>query len=324
MKHDLYPIIIENLKNIYGLKDETEGYLYKYLYIRASINYNKKKISETELFNFIIEELNLTVFDERKDLTSNYLMYKEEKHYIFNTGLEFYDNFLFRAELEDSIDLKEEQEKVFGKGYQKAYKYRKLVDYRTHQKYCRLLVLNDMFGANPIHSEGIEGFEVNDSHNPMKRSLEEQLEVAMNVSKHGNSNTTSYITEEELEDYLVENLDLIEKGLMLVKRQFSISGGFIDILAKDSKGNMCIIEIKISEDKNIVWQSLHYPNEIKKEYNSNVRMITVAPEYSTPIYNALKSIGNVEMFSYTIGVSNSEISKLTLMKTRMPKEKRSL
>lgn len=40
-----------------------------------------------------------------------------------------------------------------------------------------------------------------------------------------------------------------------------------------------------------MWQSAYYPSC----FNEDVRMITIAPNYSNRIYNALKNINNVEM-----------------------------
>src|SRR4051794_26008393 len=57
--------------------------------------------------------------------------------------------------------------------------------------------------------------------------------------------------EKVYEDFLVENLSLIEPGLRLVKRQFHLpntygSRGFVDLLCRDSAGNHVVVEIKRS------------------------------------------------------------------------------
>lgn len=127
--------------------------------------------------------------------------------------------------------------------------------------------------------------------------------------------STSYITENKLEEYISKKLELIEDGLKLIKRQFEVSGGTIDILAKDKNGTICIVELKIAEDKSIVWQVLHYPLQIKKIYNiQEVRMITVAPSYSPHILSALKMSKNIECYDYNITTEGKEISELKLRK----------
>jgi hypothetical protein len=50
--------------------------------------------------------------------------------------------------------------------------------------------------------------------------------------------------EKDLEDYLVKHLALIEKGLKLVKRQYRIEIGAIDLLCRSANGDAVVIELK--------------------------------------------------------------------------------
>ncbi|MFK4480918.1 endonuclease NucS domain-containing protein [Bacillus sp. RC206] len=80
--------------------------------------------------------------------------------------------------------------------------------------------------------------------------------------------------------------------MSFIERQYRVENGIIDIIAKDKNGTKCIIELKmVEDDKSLVWQSAYYPSC----FNEDVRMITIAPNYSNRIYNALKNINNVEM-----------------------------
>ncbi|MDR4408203.1 DUF91 domain-containing protein [Bacillus anthracis] len=100
-------------------------------------------------------------------------------------------------------------------------------------------------------------------------------------------------TEELLEDYLCEHIEVIEEGMKFLSRQDRIDYGVIDILAKDKNDTRCVIELKINEpDKNILWQSAYYPSYSKDE---KIRMITIAPSYPPKIYNALLNVKDVEM-----------------------------
>lgn len=95
-----------------------------------------------------------------------------------------------------------------------------------------------------------------------------------------------------LEDILCDHIFIIEEGMSFIERQYRVENGIIDIIAKDENGTKCIIELKtVDDDKSLVWQSAYYPSC----FNEDVRMITIAPNYSTRIYNALKNINNVEM-----------------------------
>ncbi|MCX2829781.1 endonuclease NucS [Bacillus pseudomycoides] len=95
-----------------------------------------------------------------------------------------------------------------------------------------------------------------------------------------------------LEKLLCDHIEVIEEGMFFVERQYKVEKGIIDIIAKDKNGTKCIIELKmVEDDKSLVWQSAYYPSC----FNEDVRMITIAPNYSNRIYNALKNINNVEM-----------------------------
>ncbi|MGH0480990.1 endonuclease NucS domain-containing protein [Bacillus cereus] len=99
-------------------------------------------------------------------------------------------------------------------------------------------------------------------------------------------------TESLLEDFLCDYIEFIEEDMTFIERQHKVENGIIDILAEDKNGVKCIIELKIVEDdKGIAWQSAYYPSCFDEE----VRMITIAPNYSNRIYNALKNVKNVEM-----------------------------
>lgn len=101
--------------------------------------------------------------------------------------------------------------------------------------------------------------------------------------------------EKDLEKILQNNLNKIEIGLIFIKAQYEVQNGYIDILAEDISGTKCIIELKIVDDcKDLVFQSAYYPTQ----FNENVRMITICPNYKPKILSALKSIKNIEIKKY--------------------------
>jgi molybdopterin-biosynthesis enzyme MoeA-like protein len=136
-------------------------------------------------------------------------------------------------------------------------------------------------------------FEVQQRKNQeveQQRILREKAEAEEKLKQEGllyeKQPATTY-TEYELEDYLVDNLNLIEKGLKYIDRQVPVSHGIIDILARDKNDELCIIELKIEEDASrLIWQCSYYPTQ----FNEPSRMITVAPGYSERIEIALKTL----------------------------------
>jgi DNA-binding MarR family transcriptional regulator/Holliday junction resolvase-like predicted endonuclease len=100
-----------------------------------------------------------------------------------------------------------------------------------------------------------------------------------------------------LQDYLKNNLHLIEDGLTLIDTEFKLKDGRIDILARDIRNTICIIELKVvHDDEKLVFQSVYYPTQ----FNEKVRMITIAPMYADKIYTSLKSLQYVEIKQYEL------------------------
>lgn len=314
MKHDLYSIIIEKLQEIYKINNE--NYLYRYLKMRTAVLLEKKKVNHIEMLKIALEDLNISVFTEDL-IKGSKITYEGQDYYFLELNSEVMDNFQFRAEMYGNIEIKEDLDEVFRKGTSKSAKFRKSKYYKKMVNYNRLVYLNEKMKVKVSYSPGIEKFAKSETHNNMRRSLEETMEAEIQSLKHGENEGTATITERKLEDYVIKNLDKIEKGLQYIGRQILIEGAFIDILAKDKDGIVCILELKVKEDKSIIWQSTYYPKEIKEKYMlEKVRMITIAPEYSKPIYDSLSSLKNVEMIEYKIKVKAGEITEFKTKKAR--------
>jgi len=84
--------------------------------------------------------------------------------------------------------------------------------------------------------------------------------------------------ERDLEDFLSNNLGVLEEGLKLIERQKELPGvGRLDILAKDKNGNYVVIELKAGNaDEKAVGQLLAYIEYLKEQGYKNIREILVA------------------------------------------------
>jgi len=92
------------------------------------------------------------------------------------------------------------------------------------------------------------------------------------------------ISETDLEDYLADNLDIIEPNLRLIRRQHHTKYGKIDLFCLDKQGCYVVIEIKLTPNTNSPGQLVKYIFSIKQENpSSNVRGILVAPKISDEI-----------------------------------------
>lgn len=95
--------------------------------------------------------------------------------------------------------------------------------------------------------------------------------------------------EEKIRDKLIKRLDLIESGLTLIEDEYHVknpngAGGFIDIFAKDSKGNLVIIELKRSNAtaREAITELSKYIaliRRIKNVKNSEIRLIVISTEW---------------------------------------------
>jgi Holliday junction resolvase-like predicted endonuclease len=123
--------------------------------------------------------------------------------------------------------------------------------------------------------------------------------------------------ESDLEKIIIEDLSVIEDGMKLIKNQYWVPGGRIDILARDKDNKLCIIELKIKDDdERIVAQCMYYSMQFKEK----ARVISIAPCYSSMITNLLDKIG-VEMKVYkyingklTININKNNNTRLKFIK----------
>lgn len=136
-------------------------------------------------------------------------------------------------------------------------------------------------------------YQTENSINPNSLVNQVIFEI-MNQTEQQDSNAKN-ISEKELEMMLIKDLNVIEDGMTLIKNQHPVGNGFIDILARDKNGKLCIIELKVVKDcKDIIYQSVYYPTQFEEK----VRMITICPDYSNKISKSLNSLKNVEMKQY--------------------------
>ncbi len=110
-------------------------------------------------------------------------------------------------------------------------------------------------------------------------------------------------TEDELSNLLMQDLHLIEPGLLPVQQESPLAKGQIDILARDKNGAFVVIEVKRRQaELAAVSQLKRYVEEVSKKKNTTVRGILCAPSMSE---NAKKMLDNYNLEFYKL---NYEIS----------------
>jgi Endonuclease NucS len=131
---------------------------------------------------------------------------------------------------------------------------------------------------------------------------------------------SEFILEEQLRDYLAENLGILEPGLLLWPVENGDAVEFpvdeqgrsrmIDILAKDQGGVPVVIELKVSRGhEKTVGQALYYRARIKKRFGvKRARIFIVASEISKELRDAASEVSDVLLFEYSLAVKVSQIS----------------
>lgn len=145
-----------------------------------------------------------------------------------------------------------------------------------------------------------------------------QETAATQPADEQNSDDSEFAYEDDLRDYLAQNLHLIEPGLVLYSDEgisgieFPVGGRFVDILAVDSAGGYVVIELKVSRGYDrVVGQLLRYIGWIEKhhaESGQRVRGVIVAKEVSEDLRLACARIPDIRLFEYMLLVSLREVN----------------
>ncbi|MCQ9208256.1 MAG: endonuclease NucS [Omnitrophica bacterium] len=120
--------------------------------------------------------------------------------------------------------------------------------------------------------------------------------------------------EKELHAIIEKELDALEEGLELLKYEFGMEKGVPDFLCMDSGGRLVIIEVKLQEDENILFQALRYYSVIDKQRyviakvfsdkeidpTKHPRMLLIAEKLSDDIRRlSTLIVPDVELYEYT-------------------------
>jgi Holliday junction resolvase-like predicted endonuclease len=326
---ELDRLFVDHLMKMYGIGNEETAY--KIFLIRFLIeNYdlyrkpNKSNIElEVKLPRFLIAEFNLPVI-------RGSVYYKNEKLVTHpaskNSLANILDNWFFRyadtltlnirgdSVLKSSL-IEDEVSKIFAQAEKTISIKKRDKRYPVHFKKACLDIVKANYQISPQPVGRISGFDYPINHNDFKPTLDEKYDRLVHADNLSLT-PASGLTEHMLEEYLIKNMDIIEEGMQFISSQFAVDNGRLDILARDRNGTLCVIELKVNDDTDLIYQSVYYRLKIKEKFQVNhVRMITIAPHYPAHIKEALKALKEVEMYVFDIQLKEEKIVDLKLMKS---------
>jgi RecB family endonuclease NucS len=127
---------------------------------------------------------------------------------------------------------------------------------------------------------------------------EDEIEAVSDLAE------TSIGLERDLEDHLIQHLNILEKGLKFIARQFNTDVGRIDILAEDKNGCRVIIEVKVGEAKDsAVGQVARYLGWFMKLDGKRPRGMLIASDFPEGVRYAATAVSSLTLHEYRVSFS---------------------
>ena len=219
-------------------------------------------------------------------------------------------NFLIEKGFENEVkEIKESQDKF--------------MQYTTSLRRGKII---DLLEKNNLLDEFIEKYWKNGNTESGKKEILRVKKILNrfidSIEEEGNETEdmygSSFAYEDDLRDYLANNLSVIETGLRLyvdsdgkngIEYSVDKNNKRIDILATDKENKFVVIELKVSQGyERVIGQALYYKNMIKEMFNQeDVRVIIIAKEITIRLKKAVEDLSFVELFEYNLSVTVKKI-----------------
>jgi Endonuclease NucS len=110
------------------------------------------------------------------------------------------------------------------------------------------------------------------------------------------------LDEKNLENFIVQQLEMIEPGLRLVERQLSTPAGRLDLLCRDAQGSYVVVELKRTQGSDqVVGQISRYIGWLKESHpGDRVRGIVVVGKKDQALSYAAKAVADLEVKEFKI------------------------
>jgi RecB family endonuclease NucS len=113
-----------------------------------------------------------------------------------------------------------------------------------------------------------------------------------------------------------ENIEQLEQGLTIDDggRERTVASGRIDITARDTHGNIVVVELKTGEaDRDAVAQILAYMGDlIESEPNASIRGLLIAKSFEPRARAAARAVSSVQLVQYGYRFTSEKIGSHTI------------
>lgn len=142
-----------------------------------------------------------------------------------------------------------------------------------------------------------------------QRTYEEVCEAYVSAMFFESSDN-SLLVEKDIENFIYRNHKQFFPNTKIMGKQKELGGGYIADIVLSSEDTDYILEIKNKKDDRLYWQVTNYYNIYKEKTNKNVKVITIAPDYSSEMIQSLKSLRYVDVKKFRLKIENGKIVEL--------------
>jgi Endonuclease NucS len=151
-------------------------------------------------------------------------------------------------------------------------------------------------GLATMQVAGVKAAETRGAYGAIENAAApEDTEVASAVD-------TAFGLERDMQKALRENIEQLEQGLTIDDggRERTVASGRIDITARDTQGNIVVIELKTGEaDRDAVAQILAYMGDLMEgEPSASIRGVLVAKSFEPRAKAAARAVSSVQLVQY--------------------------
>lgn len=266
-------------------------------FLRCMIYYNKPEVNTAECLDFLIRELNLPDCDmyefEGEKISKKYIHNPYSFENIMDNLIFSHMETLEKNEIGEIVLKRDILKKIFMRYkdvVDKKYKYEKKSSPYYKERYCYSLLqeLYKDFSLNISPPTRIKGLKYPPNHNDSSPTFDEYCQRYYLYYKSQNKK----LTEEELEQYLCLHPEAFDiDGFKIIKRQYKVNSGVVDLIGQDADGNKFLVELKVSKrPKDLMWQLRAYKDDLEKIYKEEIYPVAVTPPLDESILIQLKKM----------------------------------